>query len=743
MPDTSVLPPPSSSTSGLLDDFPRFLGVLRRGWRVVALWSVACLAVAVIYLVLAPREYQAEAQLLILQQGGHPLALANPDPTRPVDGSEDYIQTHAAILCSTVVVQRAIDSVGIENLPTLRKLGQHGPNPAEEVIKNYLKVTRPDRQAKVLVIEYRARSGDEAVRLVQALTASYRTFLEDTYQRHGEVLGLITRARQEVGRQLEEEEKRYLEFRQHNPIPLADEKGRPFVTSRFERWDRATNEAMIREAQLKAQLELGRKLSKEGTGLWAIVYAMNQVGGDPNNALLTYSTNVSQITSSDYARQLSQEQQALADRYGPQYAKVQEIQEQLTRIQERARASRSRYEQAEVTDLLTSLEQSVRVIETMRAGLNKGLEQDKKLEAALVEDSNRRSALERGRALYNAVVDQLKQAQLSSEFSTMIVQTLQPASALPDPVRPRQALVILAAVLVGLAVGVMHLLVKEQLHGRIRSAEEVRHSLGLAVLGQLPRLSRRQRVQSRAVPLFSHTLPNSALAEACKVLRTHLELFRQHRNVQVLLVTSPHSHEGKTTTASNLAISLASAGQRVLLIDGDLRHPSLDRLYDLTRDEGLTGVLRGQQTVAEVVQRSAIENLHLVSAGPSVGNPAELLMSARLKWFLDEVRSRYDMVILDSSPVLNVTDPVLLGTVADGMLLVVRDGVTGRKDADRAMELLRALQTPLLGAVLNGTERLRHESYAALAGMPCGFVQTAAHPVSPPASGELALGPSR
>ena len=170
----------------------------------------------------------------------------------------------------------------------------------------------------------------------------------------------------------------------------------------------------------------------------------------------------------------------------------------------------------------------------------------------------------------------------------------------------------------------------------------------------------------------------------------------------MILLTSPHSGDGKSTTASNLAINIAQVGRRVLLVDADLRRPSQDRIHDLDDRRGLVHVLKDLLPIEKVVQPSVVENLSLIAAGPEVSNPAELLASGQFTAFLERARELYDLVIIDSSPLLVVADPAIIGPQVDGIIVVVRDEVTRRYDAERATELLNTMGTPVLGFVVNG-----------------------------------------
>ncbi|MBV8229422.1 MAG: polysaccharide biosynthesis tyrosine autokinase, partial [Planctomycetaceae bacterium] len=292
------------------------------------------------------------------------------------------------------------------------------------------------------------------------------------------------------------------------------------------------------------------------------------------------------------------------------------------------------------------------------------------------------------------------------DYSSISAQVIEPAKTPRGPVWPKVSLTLALALMVGCAVGMGATVVLDRLDQRVRSLDELRQLTGLAVLGQVALLPEDQSAAMGPPGLISHAKPRSSWAEAYRAVRTNLDfLRRRHQRLQVLLVTSTYPGDGKTTAASNLAISFALAGRRVLLIDTDLRRPSLHKVHGLGCDHGLSHLLKELLPLDRAVQRSTIENLEVITAGPEVPNPAELLSSSHLAELLDEARQAYDVILLDSPPLLAVADPAIVGAVIDGVVLVARPTTVRRRDIEHAMELLRSLGTSLLGILVNGVSR--------------------------------------
>jgi capsular exopolysaccharide synthesis family protein len=210
--------------------------------------------------------------------------------------------------------------------------------------------------------------------------------------------------------------------------------------------------------------------------------------------------------------------------------------------------------------------------------------------------------------------------------------------------------------------------------------------------------------------LITHDHPKSPIAEAYRTLRTNIQFSSVNKEVNSLMVTSSGPGEGKSTTVANLAIVAAQSGKRVLLIDGDLRKPTVHRTFYCANPNGLTNVLIGQKRIDEVIQTIDYLGIDVVTAGPIPPNPAELLGSMRMKSLLQDLKERYDMVLVDAPPILAVTDAQLLSTYVDGVLLILGAGKVLRDHAVKAKSLLDHVGANVVGVVLNN-KKVDSESY--------------------------------
>ncbi|OCA85952.1 capsular biosynthesis protein [Bacillus sp. FJAT-27225] len=215
----------------------------------------------------------------------------------------------------------------------------------------------------------------------------------------------------------------------------------------------------------------------------------------------------------------------------------------------------------------------------------------------------------------------------------------------------------------------------------------------------------REKAQSKTSPRFLITKlhPRSYISEQYRTVRTNIQFASADADVRTLLVTSASPGEGKSTTTANLAVVFAKHGKSVLLIDADLRKPTVHYTFSVKNYRGLSNILVGEATLIEAVVASEVENLDILTSGPIPPNPSELLDSKRMETLLQEAKSHYDIVLIDTPPVLVLTDTQILANLCDGSILVVRNKVTQLEDAQKAIEVLKASEGKVLGTVLNGT----------------------------------------
>lgn len=225
----------------------------------------------------------------------------------------------------------------------------------------------------------------------------------------------------------------------------------------------------------------------------------------------------------------------------------------------------------------------------------------------------------------------------------------------------------------------------------------------------------RKRKQSRMNTKMRHLItklsPRSPVSEQYRTIRTNLQFAMVDKELESLIVTSSGPEEGKSMTTANLSVVYAQQGKKVLLIDADLRKPTVHYTFRLDNLQGLSSILVGESTFEDAISSTDVENLDVISCGPIPPNPSELLGSKRMQAVLEQAKTLYDVVIFDTPPVLAVTDAQILANIVDGSLLVIRSNQTEYDAAEKAKELLQSASGKLLGTVLNDRDKKASNHY--------------------------------
>jgi len=306
-------------------------------------------------------------------------------------------------------------------------------------------------------------------------------------------------------------------------------------------------------------------------------------------------------------------------------------------------------------------------------------------------------------------------------------------------VRPKPALSLFMATIVGCLLGLGGAVAAEHRDRSVRDRKDVGRVTGGAVLGLIPELRAEARTGASRIPAHwffngRHVRPSlvnrisagDPAVEAYRSLRTNLLFSRIEQPPRVVVFTSPMPGDGKSTTALNLALVLAQQGQRVLLVDADMRRGVLNEVVKAAREPGLSEVLFGKLPFASAVtsvQPKEGVQLDFLPSGIWPPNPAELIASARMHELLASARESYEMVILDAPPLNLVTDAAVLGTHCDGVVMVARAGITEEAPLEYAVEQLASVHAPLLGTVLNGVEEVHQEHYGSNKGRAYAYLR--------------------
>jgi polysaccharide biosynthesis transport protein len=429
----------------------------------------------------------------------------------------------------------------------------------------------------------------------------------------------------------------------------------------------------------------------------------------------------------DLQRQLSELQTLLAElsvKFGPENRKVMETQEMISSIKSQIAESGKSLEEK----LKNEYERGVREESMLTGALNQAKGEAIRQNQDAIQYNLLKGDVDTNKTLYQDFLNKSNQAQAQVVEQQNNLRVIEPAQVPGSPIGPRRMFTILIALLLSTGVGVGLAFLLDYLDNTIKTVEDVSRYAQLPALSVVPAVAgsshrglaakgRRalgngasRHADSEAAYQLATLDTQSSAAEAYRVLRTSVLLSAAGRPPKTILVTSGQPGEGKTTTVVNTAISLAQMGASVLIIDCDLRRPTTHKVLGVDHAQGLSTYLSRDVPLDELIQKLPIANLSLLPCGPVPPNPAELIISEKMKDMLRELAGRYDHILIDSPPLINVTDPVILSTMVDGVILVVHGGKSTRDVVRRARQELSNVGAKIFGVVLNNVD-LRRDGY--------------------------------
>ncbi len=387
---------------------------------------------------------------------------------------------------------------------------------------------------------------------------------------------------------------------------------------------------------------------------------------------------------------------------------------------------------AEIKNVQGAANHELHAVQTQEGGLLGllAVAQRRAIELNLLEIQYARlkRARENNDKLYSMVLERTKETDLQRLLRVNNIRIVDQPDLPHVPVKPRVALMTLLAIIAGLVSGLGVSVGLVALDRTIKTPEDIELEFGETCLGILPMLTtssaktgyyaygRRKRRDARAPQsakitpeLVVHEAPGSNVAEAARAIRTNLMFMSPDNPIRTLLVTSANPSEGKTTVACCIAVAIAGAGHRTLLVDCDLRKPRIHRVFGKSGERGLTTALLDDTALDRAIVETVVPNLFLLPAGPTPPNPADLMHSERFRTLIAELRNRFDRVVIDSSPIAPVTDATIVSAYVDATLLVVRAFTTRKENARHALRALLDIGSKTAGVVLNAVDFARHE----------------------------------
>jgi capsular exopolysaccharide synthesis family protein len=405
---------------------------------------------------------------------------------------------------------------------------------------------------------------------------------------------------------------------------------------------------------------------------------------------------------------LRRDEARMAESLGDKHPEMLRIRTQIKEAEDRLRRELSNTLRGLEAELVTAQQQESSILANMETVKRESFDINRKT----VEYGVLQREVEINQELYKQLLGRSKEAGLETELKSSNVRVHEKAEMPRGPVSPNRMRNYRLALLLGLGLGIGLAVLLEHLDNTIKTPEDVKDQLNLPFLGVVPDVAARVPPvgTTSPSPLVARN-PSPALAEAYRILRTNLVFSLAENTGQAIVITSASPSEGKTTTAINLAMSLAQASARVLLVEADLRRPGIHQHMGVAKAPGLTDLIVGKSEAAEAIQTTRLNGLMVIPCGHPTPNPAELLGSARMKDIVRALRSHYDWVLIDTPPILAMADTPVLCPIVDGVLLVVAAELSARPSVQRATDQIQSIGAKMLGVVLNKVDLERNSYY--------------------------------
>ena len=682
----------------------------------------------------SPTLYMAKSTLKIEPQNPSFTGILQ-TPTSQEVNRYDYYQTQFALLNSAPLAARVIKSLGLESNPALTRQNFNpiswiidSVNSVLESVTNLFRSSssaqRPTAYelgvAPWIISQYRSFLKVEPVKNTRLVDVSFSTpdprlsqqlanthatsfiqmILENHFNLTQEARDFLSKKLAELRGKVVNAENELNKFRQQHGV-VSLEKGENIVVDRLVDLNKQLTQARSDRIQTESLYQMTRNKNTE---------YLSQVLGNPL---------IMQIKGT--LANLETEKGRLSSIYTPEHPRLQELNQQIGEAKKTLNA--------EIANIVRGVESNYNAARAREQALATEAQNQQQTALNLKEVGVDYAVLNEevvvNRGLYENVLKRMNETNVANDLAASNMQVVQRAEVPTRPSSPNTMRILLVSVTLGLMLAVAFAFFLEYMDATMNTPQQVWEAVSLATLGVVPHL---RSLRQRYHPMLSDNAPTnrlepaepseervgkeivvardqfSMIAESYRSIRTALMLSQAERPPKVILLTSPCPNEGKTVTTLNLGIALAQGGKRVLAIDADLRKGRCHQLLHLKNRRGLANVLTGHLEVKQAIQETSIKDFYLLPRGMLPPNPADLLMSQRMRDILAELRSSFDFIVIDSPPIIAVSDAAVLSVLCDGVVLVFNGQKTTTPSARRALERLDKVGARMLGVILNGID---------------------------------------
>lgn len=692
----------------------------RRKWFVFGA-VVACLVAGLIVTLLMTPQYTSSATIEIQRENDNIVAVEGVEPESSVD--MEFYQTQYGLLRAQSLAQRVATDLKLsENQEFFELFGakegdtwfvngrpradvsspQQRVRKAGEILLENVAIS-PARLSRLVDVSFTSPDPELSRRVVTAWT---QHFVEATLERRFEATSYARKfledRLEQVRRRLEESERLVVAYASRQGIiNLPSATPAPGAGA-------AQSERSIVADDLAA---LNSELTKATADRVQAESRLQASGGNVDEALRNPAINSMRQRRAELASEYSR----LLIQFEPEYPAAQQIATQITQIDQAIEREENRVKSTLQSSYRSSAQREAQLSQRVNALKSDFLD----LRRRSIQYNIYQRDVDTNRQLYDGLLQRYKEIGVAGGVGANNISIVDPATVPQNPSSPSLPLNMLIALLAGIVLGSGLALLMEQVDEAIADPTEVEKTLGLPLLGAIPKVE-------EGNPIDALQSRKSPIAEAFLSVQTSLAFSSDHGVPRTLAVTSTRPGEGKSTTTYAVANSLARTNRRVLLIDADMRSPSVHEMLGLQNERGLSNYLAGEENIASLLQPLS-PGFDVLSAGPQPPNAAELLTSSRLRKLIDELEKSYEHILFDAPPVMGLADAPLIGSAVEGMIFVVESHGTRSSMARVSIERLQAAQVRIVGVVLSKFESKRaHYGYGYDYGYGYGEISRAA-----------------
>jgi capsular exopolysaccharide synthesis family protein len=695
-------------------DLRKYVDILfQRRWTIVSVTLIALVITLVVSLTMRP-FYTAKGTVMIEKE---PNILSFEDIFQIETFRDDYFQTQYKLLQSRSLAERTIEKLKLWEKEEFAGRPQVKPEELKDPLFKRKMVDRfldrleikPIRMTRLVEVAFRAHEPTLASDCVNGLFDSFVDMnIEIKSEATEQATEFLTQQIAELKKEISVKEQELQNYGQEKNIIILSDKETTILDKLSE----------LNKALTEAQLDRVRKEA----------YYTEIKNASPDYIPEALSNPLIQRLREDYIR-LSREYSKMQEKFQPEYPEMQRLKAELESARELLKNETENLIKAAYSEYQAALKRE----KSLQDLFDRQREEAFRLNSNAILYNSLKIEIENKKNLMESLLKRQSETGVSARLKglrTSNIRIVDRADIPISPSSPKKFRNLLLALFLGLFGGVGLALVVEYLDNSVKSVEDVERYSGLPTLGVVPafgensgaygyyyayqsgeyghkkkelekKSEKEAEEKPRSIELITHFAPESAFAESYRSLRTALLLSSPQSNLRAIIVTSPLPSEGKSVTISNLAVSLAQMGKKVLLVDADLRRPKQHRIFNLKNHDGLTNYLALDLDPEKLVKTTIVPSLQLINSGPIPPNPAELLSSDKMAGLLEKLREGFDFILIDTPPILTVTDAQIVGKMADGLVLVIQAERTPREALSQAREILDMLRLKTLGVVIN------------------------------------------